>query len=122
MTSSITLRGRLRLYLRMVASAALLGIALGYYLQLAGRLEMTPFLVFAFAVRGLIVGALIWAFELFWVIGPDGNRMKNLTSITRLGVRIVAYLILGEAGYWIGEAIFAPEEIADLFFTAGGKN
>ena len=122
MTLSITSRGRLRLYLRMVASAALLGIALGYYLQLAGRLEMTPFLVFAFAVRGIIVGALIWAFELFWVLGPDGNRMRNLASVTRLGVRIVAYLILGETGYWIGEAIFAPAEIADLFFTAGGKD
>lgn len=122
MTHSITSRGRLRLYLRMVASAALLGIALGYYLQLAGRLEMTPFLVFAFAVRGMVVGALIWAFELFWVLGPNGNRMRNLASVTRLGVRIVAYLILGETGYWIGEAIFAPEEIADLFFTAGGKD
>lgn len=122
MTLSITSRDRLRLYFRMVVGAALLGIALGYYLQIAGRLEMTPFLVFAFAVRGMVVGALIWAFELFWVIGPDGNRMKNLASVTRLGVRIVAYLILGETGYWIGEAIFAPAEIADLFFTAGGKD
>ncbi len=122
MTFSITLRGRLSLYLRMVASAALLGIALGYYLQLSGRLEMTPFLVFAFAVRGSIVGALIWAFELYWVLGPTGNRMRNLAPATRLAMRIVAYLILGETGYWIGEAIFAPEEIADLFFTADGKD
>ena len=122
MTRSITPRARLKLYLRMVAGAAMLGIAVGYYLQLVGRLEMTPFLVFAFAVRGLIVGALIWAFELFWVLGPDGSRMANLASITRLGVRILAYLILGETGYWIGEAIFAPADLADLFFTAGAKD
>ena len=122
MTRSIAPRTRLWLYLRMVAGAAMLGIAFGYYLQLSGRLEMTPFLVFALAVRGLIVGALIWAFELFWLVGPDGNRLKNLASITRLGVRVVAYLILGETGYWIGEAIFEPEDIADMFFTAGGKD
>ena len=122
MASLIAPRVRLRLYLRMVAGAAMLGIAFGYYLQLSGRLEMSPFLVFAFAVRGLIVGALIWAFELYWVLGPDGSRLKNLASVTRFGARIVVYLILGEVGYWIGEAIFAPANIADLFFTAGGKN
>ena len=122
MASLIASRARLRLYLRMVAGAAMLGIAFGYYLQLSGRLEMSLFLVFAFAVRGLIVGALIWAFELYWVLGPDGSGLKNLASVTRFGVRIVVYLILGEVGYWIGEAIFAPANIADLFFTAGGKN
>ena len=82
---------------------------------------MTPFLVFVFAVRGMIVGAPIWAFELFWVLGPDGNRLASLAPATRFGLRVVVYLILGEAGYWIGAVIFAPADIADLFFTAAGK-
>lgn len=113
-------RARLALYIRMVLGAGLLGVALGYYLQLLGRLTMSPFLIFAFSIRGIIVGAIIWAFELFVVLGPNGNRLAKLSPAARFAVRIAAYLILGEAGFWIGEAIFRPGDITDLFHTADG--
>jgi hypothetical protein len=113
---------RLPLYLRMTFGTGLLGIALGYYLQIIGRVEMTAFLVFAFAVRGMILGALIWGFELFALNGPNGNRLNGLTPATRFLARIAIYLILGEIGFWIGQAIFAPEDIIDLFQMANGPN
>ncbi len=122
MTGPISNRARLSLYIRMTLAAGLLGIALGYYLQLIGRIEMTGFQVFAFAVRGIIVGALIWAFELWGVIGPKGSRLAGLTPPARFAARIAIYLILGELGFWIGEAIFEPHEILDLFQTANGPN
>lgn len=120
MTSQISNRARLSLYIRMILAAGLLGIALGYYLQLVGQIEMTGYRVLAFAVRGMIIGALIWAFELWGIIGPRGNRLARLTPPARFAARLAIYLILGELGYWIGEAIFAPHEILDLFQTADG--
>jgi len=115
-------RTRLSLYILLILGSGLLGIALGFHLQIMGEIDMTWFRVFAFAVRGMIVGALIWAFELFAIIGPNGSRIRNLTPGTRFAIRIVAYLILGELGYWIGEAIFDPADILDLFQTASGSN
>lgn len=106
----------------MTLAAGLLGIALGYYLQIIGRVDMTAFQVFAFAMRGMILGALIWAVELFALNGPNGNRLARLTPATRFLARIAIYLILGEAGFWIGEAVFAPNELMDLFQTANGPN
>jgi hypothetical protein len=120
MASQISNSTRLSLYLRMTLAAGLLGIALGYYLQVIGHIDMDWFQVLAFAVRGMIVGAFIWAFELWGVIGPNGSRLAGLTPTTRFAARIAAYLILGEAGYWIGEAIFEPKDILDLFQTADG--
>jgi len=120
MTSQISNSARLSLYIRMTLAAGLLGIALGYYLQLIGQIEMTGYRVFAFAVRGMIVGALIWAFELWGVIGPNGSRLAGLTPPVRFAARLAIYLILGELGFWIGEAIFEPHEILDLFQTANG--
>ena len=120
MTSQISNSARLSLYIRMTLAAGLLGIALGYYLHVIGRVDMDWFHVLAFAVRGMIVGALIWAFELWGVIGPNGSRLAGLTPTTRFAARIVVYLILGEGGYWIGEAIFEPKDIIDLFQTADG--
>jgi hypothetical protein len=122
MTTPISQRARLWLYLRMIFGAGMLGIAVGYYLQLMGRLEMTPFLVFAAVMRGMIIGAFVWAFEIYWVLGPRGNRLAPFSPAARFTIRIVAYVILGEAGYWIGEALFQPEDIADLFHTAGGDD
>ena len=113
---------RVTLYIRMILGSGLLGIALGYYLQVIGRIEMDWFHVFAFAVRGMIVGAFIWAFELWGVIGPNGSRLAGLAPATRFAARIAAYLILGEIGYWVGEAIFEPEDILDLFQTADGPS
>ena len=121
-TDPISSRTRWWLYIRMVLGTGLVGIALGYYLQLLGRISMTPLLVIVFSARGMIVGALVWAFEIFVILGPRGNRLVGWTPAARFGMRIVAYLILGEAGFWIGEAIFRPEDIADLFHTAGGPN
>ena len=117
----IPARARFKLYVRLVIGAALLGIAFGYYLQLQGRLEMTPFLVFAFAVRGLIIGALIWAFELFFMLGPRGSRLARTSRGLRFALRIAVYVVLFEAGYALGALIFAPQEFTDLFFTAGEK-
>jgi hypothetical protein len=111
---------RFSLYIRMTLAAGFLGIALGYYLQVIGRIDMDGFQVFAFAVRGMIVGAFIWAFELWGVIGPNGSRLAGLTPATRFAARIAVYLILGEAGYWLGEALFAPADIMDFFQTANG--
>ena len=119
MPPSISTRARLKLYLRLVLGAGLIGVAFGYYRQLLGELEMTPFLVFAFAVRGMIIGAFIWAFELFYVMGPRGNRLARLTPGARFAVRIAVYIVLFETGYVIGAAIFTPQDVADLFFTAG---
>ena len=119
-TGRISNGTRISLYIRMTLGAGLLGIALGYYLQIIGRIEMDGFQVFAFAVRGMIIGAFIWAFELWGVIGPNGSRLAGLTPATRFAARLAVYLILGELGYWIGEAIFEPEDILDLFQTANG--
>lgn len=119
-TSPIPNKARLRLYIGLVLGSGILGVALGYYLQILGRLSMSPYLIFAFTIRGMIVGAIVWAFELFIVLGPKGNRLAGLTPTARFAARIAVYLILGEAGFWIGEAIFEPEDIVDLFHTANG--
>ena len=121
MAALIPTRVRFKLYVRLVIGAALIGIAFGYYLQVQGRLEMTPFLVFAFAIRGLIVGALIWAFELFVVMGRYGQRFARLSRGTRFAIRIVAYVVLFETGFALGSLVFATPEFTDLFFTAAGK-
>jgi hypothetical protein len=94
------------LYVRLVIGAALVGIGYGYYRQLNGWVEMTPFLIFQYAVRGALIGALIWAFELFFVQGPHGNRLARLPRGTIFAVRIAVYVVLFEAGYFAGAALF----------------
>jgi hypothetical protein len=83
---------------------------------------MTPFLVVAFTIRGMIIGALIWAFELFFVLGPNGNRLGRLSPAARFAIRIAAYLVIGEIAFWIGQAIFQPSDVIDLFDTANGPS
>ena len=100
-------KGRLYLYIRMILGAGLLGIAFGYYLKVIGRIdEMTAFAHFSFAVRGMIIGALFWLFEIFWVNGPRGNKLRSMRYGLRTAIKVVVYVGLIEAGFLIGEGLF----------------
>ena len=103
-------RQRLYRYFRLVAASCLIGIAFGFYLELLGRIGMTGFRTFEFAVRGGIVGALFWSFEIFALSGARRQRFQALGYGARLAARIAAYAILIEAGLFIGQVVFAPDD------------
>lgn len=100
-------RARFTLFVRLVVGAALVGIGFGYWLQAKGALEMTPFAIFEYAARGAIIGVLVWGFELFVVQGPHGARFARMSRGTLFAVRIAIYVVLFEAGFFLGRAIFA---------------
>ncbi|NQV55592.1 MAG: hypothetical protein HQ503_07015 [Rhodospirillales bacterium] len=106
-----THKGRVWLWVRLTIGAGLMGIAIGYYLQVIGRLEMTSFLIFSFTVRGMIIGAFFWMFQIFWVAGPKGKKLRALATGPRLTAKVVVYVVLIETGYWIGELIFRSSQI-----------
>ncbi len=103
-------RARLALYIRMSLAAGLLGIGYGYYLQVIGRVEMTGYLHFEFAVRGVIVGVFFWALQIFIINGPKGARLKAMSYAPKMFFKTVAYLVAIETGFLIGDAIFNPEK------------
>ena len=103
-----THKDRINLYLRMIIGAGLLGIGFGYYFKVIGRIDdMTAFAHFSFAVRGMIIGAFFWTFEIFWVSGPRGNKLRDLKYLPRMAIKVVVYLVLIEAGFLIGQALFS---------------
>lgn len=107
MVSTSSHKDRINLYIRMIIGAGLLGIGFGYYFKVIGRIdEMTAFLHFSFAVRGMIIGALFWLFEIFWVAGPRGQRLRSLKYAPRMTIKVVVYIVLIEAGFLIGQGLF----------------
>lgn len=118
MAGPTTPRGRVWLYIRLTLASGLAAIVVGYYFQLIGRVIMTPFEIFSFASRGIIIGLLFWWFEVFYVHGPAGHRLRELAYKPRLIVKVVAYMVLIESGFLIGFAAFHPSETMALLFSA----
>jgi hypothetical protein len=102
---------RMKLYIRLTLAAGLFGIAVGFYLNGVRDLDTSAFDIFAFAVRGILIGAAFWYFEIFWVRGPRGKRMRELPYGGRLTVKVIAYVVLIELSFLAGQAIFNPESI-----------
>lgn len=111
---------RVKLYIRLTLAAGLLGIAIGFYLNGVREQDTSAFDIFAFAVRGILIGAAFWYFEIFWVRGPRGSRLRALPYGGRLAVKVVAYVVLIELGFLAGEAIFDPEAALGLFTAFSG--
>lgn len=110
MNSAREKRQRLYRYLRLIAASCLIAIGFGYYLELLGTIDMTPFRIFEFAVRGSIVGAIFWGFELFLLSGRARHRFDALSYPARLTIRIVGYAALIEIGLFVGQVLFAPND------------
>jgi len=110
MALSANMRAKVWLYIRMSLAAGLLGIGYGYYLQVMGRIEMVGFLHFEFAIRGIIIGALFWAFQIFIINGPKGDRLRAMANGPKILIKTIGYLIVIEIGFLIGEAIFDFED------------
>ncbi|MBT3553179.1 MAG: hypothetical protein HOO19_06470 [Rhodospirillaceae bacterium] len=106
---------RVKLYIRLTLAASLFGIAVGFYLNGVREQDTSAFDIFAFAVRGILIGAAFWYFEIFWVRGPRGKRLRALPYGGRLAVKVIAYVVLIELGFLVGEAIFDPESALGLF-------
>ena len=119
MTQTDPDRTRFWLYVRLSLGAGLLGVAFGYYLQSMGRTEMDGFGIFSYAVRGIIVGAFFWYFEIFWVRAPKGDRLRQMAYGPRLIIKIIAYVVAIEAGLLVGYVIFYPREALSVI-TGGG--
>ncbi len=111
---------RVNLYIRLTLAAGLFGIAVGFYLNGVCDLDTSAFDIFAFAVRGILIGAAFWYFGIFWVRGPRGRRMRALPFGGRLAVKVVAYVVLIEVAFLLGEAIFDPEAALGLFTALSG--
>ncbi|MBT7953624.1 MAG: hypothetical protein HN731_00410 [Rhodospirillaceae bacterium] len=110
MALSENMRAKVWLYIRMSLAAGLLGIGYGYYLQVMGRVEMTGFLHVEFAIRGIIIGALFWALQIFVINGPKGDRLKAMTYGPKVLIKTIGYLVVIEIGFLIGDVIFNFEK------------
>lgn len=115
-----TPKKRVNLYIRLTLAAGLFGIAVGFYLNGVRELDTSAFDIFAFAVRGILIGAAFWYFEIFWVRGPRGKGMRALPYGGRLAVKVIAYVVLIEAAFLAGEAIFDPKAALGLFTALSG--
>ena len=115
-----TPKKRVNLYIRLTVAAGLLGIAVCFYLNGVRELDTSAFEIFALAVRGILIGAAFWYFEIFWVRGPRGKRLRALPYGGRLAVKVIAYVVLIEAAFLLGEAIFDPEAAFGWFTVFGG--
>ncbi|MAF46916.1 MAG: hypothetical protein CMM10_01490 [Rhodospirillaceae bacterium] len=115
-----TRRRRAWLYVRLSLAAGLLGIAVGFYVHAVNDLDTSAFDFFSFAVRGIIIGAAFWYFEIFWVQGPRGRRLRGMSYGARLITKVIVYVLLVEAGYALGYAIFNPEEALAWVLAVGG--
>ena len=104
---------RVNLFIRLSMAAGLLGIAVGFYFNSVRDLGTTVFDVFAFAVRGILIGLAFWYFELFWVRGPRGCRLRAMPYGARLAVKVIAYVVLIEAAFLLGQAIFDPKTVLE---------
>ncbi|MFP6733796.1 MAG: hypothetical protein VB959_08140 [Rhodospirillales bacterium] len=111
---------RVKLYIRLTLAAGLFGIAVGFYLNGVRDLDTSAFDFFAFAVRGMLIGAAFWYFEIFWVRGPRGRRMRALPYGGRLAVKVIAYVVLIEAAFLLGQAIFDPQKVLGWIMAISG--
>lgn len=111
---------RVKLHVRLTLAAGLLGIAVGFYLNGVRDLDTSAFDFFSFAVRGMLIGAAFWYFEIFWVRGPRGRRMRALPYGGRLAVKVIAYVVLIEAAFLLGQAIFDPQKALGWVMAIGG--
>jgi hypothetical protein len=100
------MRAKVALYIRMSLGAGLLGIGYGYYLQVMGRVEMTGFLHFEFAIRGIIIGVFFWALQIFIINGPMGDRLRAMSYGPKVTIKTIGYLVAIGIGFLIGDVIF----------------
>lgn len=103
---SENMRAKVWLYIRMSLAAGLLGIGYGYYMQVMGQIEMVGFLHVEFAIRGIIIGALFWALQIFVINGPKGDRLKAMAYGPKILIKTIGFLVVIEIGFLIGEVIF----------------
>lgn len=115
-----TLDKRVNLFIRLSLAAGLLGIAVGFYFNSVRELDTTAFDVFAYAVRGILIGLAFWYFELFWVRGPRGRRLRAMPYGARLAVKVIAYVVLIEAAFLLGQTIFDPKTVLDWVTNLAG--
>ncbi len=79
-----------------------------------GSVTMDGFLVFAFAVRAMIIGAFVCAFKVFYANAPAGIRLRDFNRGSRLTIRVIALIVLFEAGFGLGWVLFNWQEALAL--------
>jgi hypothetical protein len=108
-------RAKVTLFIRMSLGAGLLGIGYGYYMQVMGRLEMVGWLHFEFAIRGIVIGLFFWGFHIFIISGSMGERLRAMGYGPKVFFKTVAYLVVIETGFVIGDLIFNPGKYLTYF-------
>ena len=111
MNVSMRARNRVRLALAVIIVSAIIGAGYAVLLDVVIRSELAPNSLIRGAKRGVIVGAILWSFEMFLRYGPLGERLRRAPFFTSLVLHtsastavlmiaiIVSRLILGSRGH-----------------------
>jgi len=101
------LRNRLHLFLILIAVSALIGAVYGAILDVVIRSELTPASLLRGAMRGVIIGGVVWSFEIYLNYCPLGARLRRAPFVTSFVLRSVASTVVLMAAIIASRAILS---------------
>ena len=87
-------RSRVYLFVAVIALSAVIGAAYATLLDVVIRSEFTPYSLVRGALRGTVIGVIVWSFEMFLAYGPLGLRLRRAPFATSLVLRTVASTVV----------------------------
>ena len=84
MTVTARMRTRAYLFVAVIAASAIIGAGYAVLLDVVIRSELTPNSLVRGAMRGTIIGVIVWSFEMFLGYGSLGERLRRAPFLTSL--------------------------------------
>ena len=89
---NVTARTRTRMYLfiAVIVVSAMIGAGYAVLLDVVIRSELTPNSLVRGAMRGSMIGVIVWSFEMFLKLSPFGERLRRAPFATSLALHTLA--------------------------------
>ena len=90
MTVTARMRTRVYLFAAVIAASAVIGAGYAVLLDVVIRSELSPDSLIRGAMRGTMIGVIVWSFEIFLGVGPFCKRLRRAPFATSLVLRTLA--------------------------------
>ncbi|MBT3989742.1 MAG: adenylate/guanylate cyclase domain-containing protein [Rhodospirillaceae bacterium] len=113
-------RNRVHLFIAVIAASAMIGASYAVLLDVVIRSEFTPSSLTRGAIRGTIIGLIMWSFEMFLSYGQMGARLRRSSFATSLILRTIASTAILMTAIIVSRAIVSSRGHSTEMYLAIG--
>jgi|SaaInl7_135m_RNA_FD_contig_31_2113313_length_1787_multi_9_in_0_out_0_2 adenylate cyclase len=111
---------RLHLFIAVIGASAMIGAGYAALLDVVIRSEFTPGSLLRGAMRGTIIGLIMWSFEMFLSYGPLGERLRRASFSTSLILRTFSSTAILMTAIFVSRAIVSSQGHSTEMYLAIG--